>query len=249
MNAPSFLPVVLSLLMLAAAVYSLWRLAMARVLERAVDVEADVLHLAAGLAAAGLVSSWARTLPRDLWAVLFAAAAVYFAYRAWEVWDERHARLVPAARAGLCGVFVYAFLAGVAPSTLQGSTAGQYTMAGMPGMIKDQTIALPALGLILVVALAFYAVAVVAQLSPEPDTDTGGGRAVPAPAGGGGGGGRGTGGAAGKAVRPGKTTPAKSTGAGGAEKAGAALLAPRSVEICRIVLVLVLAYAILSKLV
>lgn len=269
MNAPSFLPVVLSLLMLAAAVYSLWRLAMARVLERATDVEADLLHLAAGLAAAGLVSSWARTLPRDLWAVLFAAAAVYFAYRAWEVWDERRTRLVPAARAGLCGVFVYAFLAGVAPSTLQGSTAGQYTMAGMPGMIKDQTIALPALGLILVVALAFYAVAVVAQLSPEPGTETGGGAAAAAAAGGASGKGAkaaGTRTAGAKAVGT-KTVGTKIVGtkaagtkaagtkaagarpAGGADKAAAAMLAPRSVEICRIVLVLVLAYAILSKLV
>ncbi len=247
MNAPPFLPVVLSLLMLAAAVYSLWRLAVARVLERAIDVEADLLHLAAGLAAAGLVSSWARTLPRDLWAVLFAAAAVYFAYRAWEAWDEPRARLVPAARAGLSGVFVYAFLAGVAPSTLHGSTAGQYTMAGMPGMIKDQTIALPALGLILVVALAFYAVAVVARLSPEPDPEPAVGSA----------GKTATAANAANVGKPGRTAAAAAAAKAPAAKsagnrpteASTALLAPRSVEICRIVLVLVLAYAILSKLV
>jgi hypothetical protein len=121
----------------------------------------------------------------------------------------------------------------------------------MPGMIKDQTIALPALGLILVVALAFYAVAVVAQLSPEPDTEAGGGAAGADAARGGGP--RGAVGAGGKGGKPGKTAGgARGAGArpaGGAEKAGAAMLAPRSVEICRIVLVLVLAYAILSKLV
>jgi hypothetical protein len=239
-NAPSFLPVVLSLLMLAAAVYSLWRLAVARVLERSVDIEADVLHLAAGLAAAGLISSWARTLPRDLWAGLFAAGAVYFGYRAWQVWDERRTRLVPAARAGVCGVLVYAFLAGVAPSTLHGSTAGQYTMAGMPGMIKDQTVALPALGLILVVALAFYAVALVGRLSPEPEAVAQSGAA--ATAAGGKASGK-AGGGAGKAAAKAKAV------TGAAREEAGTLLAPRSVELCQVALVLVLAYAILSKLV
>lgn len=215
MNAPPFLPVVLSVLMLVLAVYSAWRVGAARAWGRGTDLETELLHFAAGLAAAGLLSTWARTLPREVWAVLFAVAAVYFALRAARGWAEQtEVWRAPLARAGVCAVLVYCFLAGVAPSTIHGSTAGQVTMAGMPGMIKDETVDLPALGLILAAALAFAAVAVVGRLSPETDGET----AVAAP--------------------PVAATPA-----------GTVLLAPRSVALCRVALLIALAYAILSKIV
>lgn len=214
MNAPPFLPVALSTLMLLLVVYSAGRLGAARAWGRGTDVETDVTHLAAGLATAGLLSTWARTLPRDVWAVLFAVAALYFALRAAHGWAEQtEAWRAPLGRAGVCAVLVYCFLAGVAPSTIHGSTAGQITMAGMPGMIKDETVDLPALGLILAAGLAFAAVAVVGRLSPETDGESAAAPAAPA-------------------------TPA-----------GTALLAPRSVALCRVALLVVLAYAILSKIV
>lgn len=225
MNAPSFLPVILSILMLAVAVYSVWRLGIARAWGRESDIEADVLHFAAGIAAAGLLCTWARTLPRGAWAGLFAAGVLYFAIRAAVAWRARGSGVgvrAPLARFGVCAVLVYCFLAGVAPSTIHGSSAGQYTMAGMPGMIVDQTVDLPALGLILVAGLAFYAVSVVARLSPEPQQAGAG--TVPAPR---------------------SATAAQATttrGVGG-------LLAPRSLEVCQVALVVVLAYAILSKIV
>jgi hypothetical protein len=167
-NAPSFLPLVLSALMILVAGYALWRLGVARAWGQSTDTETDVLHLAAGVAAAGLLSAWAHTLPRDVWTALFSLGTGWFAYRMRADWPDPAARRAAAAHTGVCAVFVYAFGAGVAPSTIHGSSAGQFTMAGMPEMIKDQTVALPALGLVLVAALAFTAVAAVARLSPEP---------------------------------------------------------------------------------
>jgi hypothetical protein len=67
-------------------------------------------------------------------------------------------------------VLVYMSVAGVAPSTLHGTAAGENTMAGMPGMYVDTTIAFPAIGLICVAAMAFYAATSSSRLSPtQPD--------------------------------------------------------------------------------
>jgi hypothetical protein len=216
-NAPSFLPVVISVLMLLVAVYAAWRLAFARLLERATDVETDLLHLAVGLAGAGMVAHWAQTLPHVAWTAVFAAGTGYFAVRLARARGE--ARRAPAVHAGLCAVVLYMLTAGVGPSTIHGSTAGMYTMAGMPGMSKDPTITFPGIGLVAVAALAFYAVTVLSRISPpEPGTPR-----IPAPA---------------KAAAPAPVP----------DRVGA-LLAPRSVALCRVALALVLAYAILSKLV
>lgn len=226
MNAPSFLPAILSTLMILLAGYGAWRLAIARAWGRTTDVETDALHLAVGVAAAGLLASWAHTLPTGVWAALFAAAGLYFAARAAMVRSDRDLRSGPLGRAVVCAVLVYCFLAGVGPSTLNGSTAGQYTMAGMPGMIVDKTISFPALGLLTVAGLAFYAVAELSRLSPETEPGSTSGSATA--------GAMETGGA------PARLRVAASAGD---------FLAPRSVQVCRVALLVVLAYAILSKVV
>lgn len=208
MNAPPFLTLILSALMLLMSVYSAWRLVIARAWGRTVDYEADVLHFAAGFAVAYMLASWAHTLPRPAWTALFSVGIAYFALRTARGWNDTVERGRQSTRAAVCAVLVYMLTAGVAPSTIIGTSAGKYTMAGMPGMSIDTTITFPAIGCIAVVGLAFYAVAVLARLSPE------GGAAVAV-------GGPGDG----------------------------ALLAPRSVDVCRIALVAVMAYAILTKLV
>ncbi|MBR7833395.1 DUF5134 domain-containing protein [Actinospica durhamensis] len=214
MNAPYWLSDLVSLLMLVLGLYSLWRLLVVRFWGYTTDYETDALHLLAGVAAAGIVSSWARTLPRPVWLVLFAAAGVYFAFRAARAWSatapEPRRRMLGAV--GCCAVLVYCFAAGVAPSTIHGSTAGSFTMAGMPGMIMDQTEHFPALGLILVVGLAFAAVFAVNRAGSMPVT---------------------------------KPTPV----IGGPDDGAPVALAPRTVELGRVLLLLVLAYAILTKLV
>jgi hypothetical protein len=200
-NAPTFLPTAISALLILVAGYAAWRLLAGPALELRTDRETDVLLLLAGVAGAGLISSWAHTLPRTAWSILFALLACYLALRAATVRDQppRRARFVAHAAGSL--VLLYMFLAGVAPSTLHGSTAGEYVMAGMPGMYMDTTITYPAVGLVCVAAIAFYAATGLSRLSTAD--------AASAPS----------------------------------------VAAPRSVEVCRIVIALALAYAILSKLV
>lgn len=209
MNAPAWLTALVSALMIFVAAYSAWRLAISRVWDRATDHEADILHLAIGIAAAGLVADWAHTLPRSVWTTLFALGGIYFAIRTFRAWADGSVRAKLLAHTACCAIVVYMFLAGVAPTTINGSTAGQYTMAGMDGMILDETITYPTIGLIFVVGLCFYAVSVLNQIAPL-------GAEAAEPAG---------------------------TGT------GSLMLAPRSVDVCRVVIVLVLAYAILTKLV
>ncbi|MBR7830304.1 DUF5134 domain-containing protein [Actinospica sp. MGRD01-02] len=202
MNAPAFLPAIISVLLIFVAGYAGWRLLAAPTLDLRTDFETDTLLLAAGVAGAGLISNWAHTLPRAAWSVIFTVAAGYFAVRAVIARAQvpRRNRLL----AHACGslVLVYMFLAGVAPSTLHGSTAGEYTMAPMPGMYVDTTITYPAIGLVCVAALAFYTASVLSRLSGAPVEGT--------------------------------------------ERRA---FAPRSVEACRVVVILALAYGILSKIV
>ena len=152
MNAPIWLSTLLSVLMVAVACAALVRMVIAGGWRRAVDYETETLHVLAGLAAAGLISAWASTLPRPVWTVVFIAAGVYLAVRAWLVRADVKARRVPLGGLACCAVLVYTFAADVRPSTIHGSTAGSFTM---PDMIVDQTERFPALGLALVVALAF----------------------------------------------------------------------------------------------
>lgn len=203
MNAPAFLPVTLSILLILVAAFTAWRLAAAPVLDLRTDRETDALLLAASITGAGMLSRWAHTLPRTAWTVLFVLGACYFAVRAATSQTDaaRRGRYVAHALGSL--VLVYMFLAGVAPSTLHGTTAGEYTMAGMPGMYVDTTISFPALGLVCVAAMAFYAASALGRLSPTPAE----GAAMPH------------------------------------------VFAGRALEACRIVVILALAYAILSKLV
>jgi hypothetical protein len=211
-NAPIWLSTLLSLLMVAVACAAVVRLVIAGGWRRSVDYETEVLHLLAGLAAAGLISKWATTLPRPVWAVLFAAAGLYLAVRVARVWSDRSARGPLLAGLACCAVLEYAFTADIGPSAIHGSTAGGFTMAGEPGMIVDTTERFPALGLAVVVALAFAAVAAVNRAGSMP-------KAEPRPA------------------------------VGGPQDGAAVLLAPRSVALSRVALLLVLAFAILAKIV
>jgi Domain of unknown function (DUF5134) len=211
-NAPSWLSTLISLLALAVAGYSLWRLLISRPFNRTTDYESDALHLLGGVAVAGLISQWAHTLPRALWTTLFVLGGVYFLVRAALVWDTPGGRRRPLGAAACCAVFLYMFAAGVAPSTLNGSTAGQFTMAGMPGMILDKTVTYPTIGLLFVVGIAFGAVLLVNRAGSMPSA-----RPVPA--------------------------------LGGPDDGAPLALAPRTALVCRVLLLLVMAYAILSRLV
>lgn len=154
MNAPAWLPAILAALMLVIAAYTLWRIAMSRVLDTPSDLPRDIAIALLALATAGMLVHWMNLLRPGIWAVLLAIVGVWLTSRR------------ALAMAAGCGIAVYMLLAGVAPSTMSGSTAGYYTMAGMPDMYKDTTITYPALGIVLSVVLLGYAVFTLDRLSP-----------------------------------------------------------------------------------
>lgn len=175
MNAPAWLPVILAALMLVIAAYSLWRIAMSRVLGVPADLAHDAVVFLLALATAGMLVRWMHVLRPGIWAVLLGAAGAGYALRAASPGRRRgdarvggSMRLALATTAG-CTIGVYMLLAGVAPSTINGSTAGAYTMAGMPGMTLDTTITFPALGIVLAAVLLGYGVAALDRLSLSPD--------------------------------------------------------------------------------
>ncbi|HEV2635253.1 MAG TPA: DUF5134 domain-containing protein [Actinocrinis sp.] len=181
MNAPAWLPAILAAAMIAILAFLVWRMAVSRLVDGTADYESDAFYALAALAMGGMLVTWMHTLPRDVWAAVFAFAAVWFAARL--VLARRRPVSTPAeaeaeveigagtgfgrlpAAAVTAGVLVYMLLAGVAPTTLSGSTAGQVTMAGMADMIKDVTIDYPAVGLVFVVAAVGYVVVLLDRLS------------------------------------------------------------------------------------
>jgi hypothetical protein len=176
MSAPTWLNDLLVIIMLATAAFFVWRMAVASTWRRRVDYPSDAVLALAAVAVAETQVKWLSAPPRPVWAAVFGVAAVYFAYRIYHARrtpadDAKDARNRDAFTAGLSLVLVYMFTAGVAPSTLSGSTAGSVVMAGMPGMMKDTTVRFPTLGLLLAVAAIGYTVVVLDRLSairPEP---------------------------------------------------------------------------------
>lgn len=171
MNAPAWLPVILAAVMLGIAAYSLWRLAMSRVLDQPADLTQDAVVFLLALATAGMLVRWMHLLSRGVWALLLGAVGIGLAARAATGRGSSSAAGSVVAASG-CAIAVYMLLAGVAPSTIQGSTAGYYTMAGMSDMYKDTTITFPALGIILSVVLAGYAVYALDHIPAPTGTTT-----------------------------------------------------------------------------
>lgn len=218
MNAPAWLTVLVAALTLGVAMFFAWRLAVAGVFGRAVEWETDLFYAVAALALAGMLARWMRLLPPGVWAAVFGCAALWFVTRTVQAHGTREvdARGRYGLHAALAAVLVYMPLAGVAPSTLSGSTAGMVTMAGMPGMIVDGTERAPGLGLLLVLAAVVGAVVLLDRLSAAAGPARGSAGVVLDPM-----------------DRPGPLPP----------------LLPRVAGACRVLLLVVVAYAILGKLV
>jgi hypothetical protein len=175
-NAPTWLTDSLVAALLCIAGFFGWRMLAARGWSRRADYPRDALYALAAVALAETQASWFSTLPRPAWAVLFGLAALFFAVSAARAYRSpnstsswRHSAL----DTGIALIMLYAFTAGIQPSTLRGSTAGLTVMAGMPGMIVTHSVRYPTLGLLLAAGLLGYAVVMLDRLSartPEPAT-------------------------------------------------------------------------------
>jgi hypothetical protein len=230
-NAPAWLPNILAAVMLTIMVFLVWRMAVSRVWPRMPDYESDTFLALAALSMGGMLEKWMQTLPRDVWATVFAVAAAWFAVRAvlarrrpptgaLIVAETGRGRLM--ASTAIAVVLMYMLLAGVAPTTLSGSTAGQYTMAGMADMIKDVTIDYPAIGLVFAVAAIGYVVVLLDRLSLAGHGATG---------------------------TPEAAVPPTDDPVDGPDPAFPGTLAPRAAECCRVALLVTMAYAMLATLV
>jgi Domain of unknown function (DUF5134) len=79
MAGPSWLAGVLAAVMILTAGHAASRLAASRVLRVATEADADGLHVLMGTAMAGMFLPQLRVLPSSAWAVVFGAAAAWFA--------------------------------------------------------------------------------------------------------------------------------------------------------------------------
>ena len=82
MAGPSWLAAALATVMIATAIYCAGRLAAARLWQRITEVDADAVHVAMGVAMAGMLLPRLSPLPVTAWEAVFGASAAWFAYRA-----------------------------------------------------------------------------------------------------------------------------------------------------------------------
>jgi hypothetical protein len=82
MGGPSWVAAALAAVMISTAIYCAGRLAAARLWQRSTEVDADAVHVAMGVAMAGMLLPGLSPLPGTVWEAVFVAAAAWFAYQA-----------------------------------------------------------------------------------------------------------------------------------------------------------------------
>jgi hypothetical protein len=129
MIRPGWLAVALTVLVIAIAVTCATRLAVALRRRRGGELDADAVHVLAGVAMAGMFLSGLTTLPGRAWEAVFAAGAAWFAWRAVRVRQLRPAAVPagPAARGAGAdqAVWVTARTAGTGPAAADDASEGE----------------------------------------------------------------------------------------------------------------------------
>ncbi len=81
MGGPAWLTGIFAALMIAVAAYCASRLVVVRWWPRPTDLDADGVHVAMGVAMAGMLVAGLRFLSSGIWEAVFAAAAAWFAWQ------------------------------------------------------------------------------------------------------------------------------------------------------------------------
>jgi Domain of unknown function (DUF5134) len=171
MTLPGWLAAVLAAAMLLVAAGSLVRLVIWRLRERAAEPEADALHLVMGVAMAGMFEPRIRPVPDTAWIAVFAAAAAWFAVRAFRTRGRDHRASGPHLRPGSwrcahpaphcveCAAMIYMLM-----------PAGGYhaPAMAMAGMASGAPTANPAVALVLALFLLGYVVWTADRLTRQP---------------------------------------------------------------------------------
>jgi hypothetical protein len=170
-STPAWLAASIAALMVAIAVCCAARLAIPGLRGRNTERDADALHVMMGVAMAGMFEPRLTPVPFTAWRVVFAAAAVWFAWQAARpgarAGGARCAQ--PAAHALECAAMVYVLLpVGSWPS-------GHGSAMAMPGMSQGTTVGNPALTLVLALFMLGYVLWAVDRLAylsriPAPAT-------------------------------------------------------------------------------
>src|SRR5450631_2493237 len=161
MSIPAWILDIFAAVMLLVAAVSAGQLVVARAWTRHGASDADIAgsHLLMGVAMAGMLVAGLSTLPNAAWEAIFAAMTAWFA---WSLWREARGRGAGALARGHhaphlvhSAAMFYAFAALAGPASSGGSG-----MAGMAGGSSSgmQTLKLPTLALVFVLALVAYTV-------------------------------------------------------------------------------------------
>jgi len=165
-TGPSWLAGAFAAVMIGIALYCAGRLALSRLRRRETEFDADGLHVAMGIAMAGMLVPRLSPLPGSVWEAIFASAAVWFGWQAIRArggsapasWRCPH----PVPHLVECVAMLYMLLA-VPRSRPAGAGAGM-SMPGMGGS-PGATGAFPALAVVLALFMVGYVVWATDQLT------------------------------------------------------------------------------------
>jgi len=165
-TGPSWLAGAFAAVMIGIALYCAGRLALSRLRRRETEFDADGMHVAMGVAMAGMLVPRLSPLPGSVWEVVFAGAAVWFGWQAIRTrngsapdgWRCPH----PVPHLVECVAMLYMLVA-VPGSRPAGAGAG-WSMPGMGGS-PGAAGAFPALALVLALFMVGYVVWTTDQLT------------------------------------------------------------------------------------
>ena len=173
MGGQGWLADILAGIMIATTIYCVTRIVVARVQRRPAEPDVDGVHAVMGVAMAGMLVTSLRTLPAGVWAAVFAAAAVWYAWqiaRSYQADAGSGQRAVNTAHRhhhlphlAMSGAMVYMLLAAPAMMSSGGGTTGAMGMGGSSAGAH-----FPLLALVLTLALVSFVIWDTDRLSRLP---------------------------------------------------------------------------------
>jgi hypothetical protein len=174
-TGPSWLAGAFAAAMIGIALYCAGRLALSGLRRRETEIDADGMHVAMGVAMAGMLVPRLSPLPGSVWEVVFASAAVWFG---WQAIRTRSGSArggwrcpYPVPHLVECAAMLYMLLA-VPGSRPAGAGAGMSMpgMGGSPGTTGE----FPALAVVLALFMVGYVVWTTDQLASTARARTAG---------------------------------------------------------------------------
>lgn len=152
MSGPAWLAAMFAALMIVVAAGCACRLAFSWLHGKGTERDADGLHVAMGVAMAGMIEPGLVAVPGFAWSALFAAGAARFSWLAIRAGGRagRPGCAHPVAHAVECAAMVYMLL------PLGSWPSGRAPGTAMPGMSRDATPGNPALTLVLALFMLGY---------------------------------------------------------------------------------------------